>query len=129
MTPDVLVIDDEAVVRDGIALVLNAAGLSVATANDGAAALADPAWAHCRMALCDLMLPDCSGLEVLRVLRERRPDLPVVVMTGYIDAQSASEAIAFGAAGFLPKPFDESELLATVQNAIQAAAAARERRS
>jgi DNA-binding NtrC family response regulator len=115
---DVLVVDDEPVVRDAIRLVLEAGGLRVATVADSAAALAHPAAESCRLVLCDLMLPESSGLEVLRALRARRPGLPVVMITGYATAEVAVESLRCGAAGFLPKPFDDTELMNQVRQAL-----------
>lgn len=115
---DVLVVDDEPVVRDAIRMVLEAGGLRVATVADRRAALAHPAADHCRLVLCDLMLPESSGIEVLRALRARRPGLPVVMITGYATAEVAVESLQCGAAGFLPKPFDDTELMNQVRQAL-----------
>ena len=116
---DVLIADDEEVVRKAVERVLGAEGLRVAAAADARSALTHPAAAGCRLVLCDLMLPDQSGLDVLRALRAARPGLPIVLMTGYVTADNAAAALAAGAAGFLPKPFDETELLAAVQSALR----------
>ena len=125
-TWDVLVVDDEPIVCDGIRRVLEARGLRVATAADGRSALAHPAVDGCRLVLCDLMLPAASGLDLLRILHARRPALPVFVISGYATAESASQALLAGAAGFLPKPFDETELWTLVRRALEPADAARE---
>src|SRR5512144_1416474 len=95
---DVLVVDDEPVVLDGIRLVLSAAGLRVATAGDAQHAVAHPAAVSCRLVLCDLMLPDHSGIDVLRALRKARPDLPVVMITGYGTSENQDRALEAGAA-------------------------------
>jgi CheY-like chemotaxis protein len=118
--PDVLVVDDEAVVRDGVTRILGASGLTVAAAADGRSALVHPALRTCRIAFCDLVLPDLSGIEVVAGLRRARPDLPVVVITGYATADSLKRAVEAGAAGVLPKPFDEAELLAALRHALGA---------
>lgn len=125
---DVLVIDDAPVVLDAIGRVLGAEGLRVAVAADGESALAHPAAATCRLVLLDLMLPDRPGDEVLRAFRARRPDLPVVVITGYATRESARRAMEGGAADYLPKPFEESELLAVVRRALGERTAAPEER-
>lgn len=126
---DVLVIDDEPIVRDSVRLVLEARGLRVATVGDGREALSHPAADGCRLVLCDLMLPESSGLDLLRALRARRPALPVVMITGYATAERALQALQAGAAGFLPKPFDESELLTLVRRALQPTDAVHEEES
>lgn len=116
---DVLVVDDEPVVRDGIRLLLGAAGLRVATVEDAEAALAHPALGACRMVLCDLVLPGLSGIDLLLKLRAERPDLPVVMITGYGTAENTARALRAGVADFLPKPFTESELLEVVRRALR----------
>jgi DNA-binding NtrC family response regulator len=115
---DVLVIDDEPVVRDAVGRVLAEEGLRVATAVDGASGLAHPAVATCRLVLLDLILPDRSGIEVLRALQAARPRLPVVVITGYATHESTRRAFEAGAIDYLPKPFEASELLAVVCRAL-----------
>jgi DNA-binding NtrC family response regulator len=116
---DVLVIDDEEVVRGGIARVLSAEGLRVAVAPDAAGALGHAALDSCRVVLCDLMLPDRSGLELLRDMRQRRQDLPLVCITGYATRDQMELAERAGATMFLAKPFDEDELLSTVRRALE----------
>lgn len=115
---EVLVIDDEPVVRDAIRLVLQGEGLRVALAPDGETALAHPALANCRLVFCDLMLPGCSGFEVVREIRARRPTLPVVVITGYATAVNRARALDAGATHTLDKPFDEAELLQLTRHAL-----------
>lgn len=117
-TWDVLVVDDEPVVCDGVMRVLASEGLRVASTGDGRSALAHEALHTCRLVLCDLMLPDVPGLEVLKALRSARPDLAIVLITGYATADSTARALEAGATGFLPKPFDEAELWAAVRHAL-----------
>jgi len=115
---DVLVIDDEPVVREAVRRVLEANGLRVATADDAASGLGHPALATCRLVLCDLMLPDRSGTEVLSELARRRPGLPVVMITGYATPDHAARAREAGAADFLAKPFEARELTDSVRRAL-----------
>lgn len=117
-TWDVLVVDDEPVAREGIRRVLGAAGLRVAAAADARSAVLHPAFAICRIVLCDLMLPDRSGMDLLRALRAARPGLPVVMITGYATSENAERALAAGASGVLMKPFEESELLAVLRRLL-----------
>jgi DNA-binding NtrC family response regulator len=118
MNADVLVIDDEPVVREAVRRILEVDGLQVIGAEDGASGLAHPAAGTCRLVLCDLMLPDVPGLEVLKALRSARPELAVVLITGYATAENVTRALQAGATGFLPKPFDEAELWAAVRHAL-----------
>jgi CheY-like chemotaxis protein len=115
---DVLVVDDEPVVRDAVRLVLGYEGYAVESAPDAEAGLAHPALAACRLLLCDLMLPGQSGLELLRQVRALRPELPIVMITGYATDANAERALAEGATAFLAKPFDDSELLTLVRQVL-----------
>jgi DNA-binding NtrC family response regulator len=117
---DVLVVDDEPVVRDAIRLLLRAAGLQVAVASDAASALAHPAAENCRLLVCDLMLPDLSGIELLERFHAARPGLPAVMITGYATSENTTRAMEAGVAYFLPKPFTESELVDAVHHALRA---------
>ena len=116
---DLLVVDDEPVVCDAVRLVLASEGLRVATVGTGAEALAHEALQECRLVVCDLMLPDTSGIELTRALRKVRPGLPVILITGYPTPEVALAAIQAGASEFLPKPFTESELLAAVHLVLE----------
>jgi DNA-binding response OmpR family regulator len=115
---DVLVVDDEEVVRGAIRLVLSQDGLVVTGVADADAAFAHPDLSRCRLVICDLMLPGRSGLEVLIALRAMRPDLPIVMITGYATSAEQQLVLAAGATAFLPKPFDETELLTLVREVL-----------
>ncbi|HET6278855.1 MAG TPA: response regulator [Candidatus Polarisedimenticolia bacterium] len=121
---DILVIDDEPVVRDGMRRILELRGLRVATAADGNEALAHPALGQCRMVFCDLVLPDVSGLVVIDEIRKTRTDLPVILITGYATVEQVDRAREAGASSFLAKPFEESELVAAVEAALGSGAPA-----
>ena len=126
---DLLVIDDEPVVRAAVRRVLEASGLRVVTAADAASGLGHPAIAECRLVICDLMLPDRSGTEVLHELAARRPDLPVVLITGYATPDLAVRAREAGAAAFLAKPFEARELVECVRRALARSATSKEEES
>ncbi len=116
---DVLVVDDEPVVRDAVRLVLESEGYSVETASDARSAIEHPAAATCRAVLCDLMLPDRPGTEVVAALRARRPDLPIVLTTGLITPENIAGAMEAAEGGLLLKPFDDTELLAAIRGALE----------
>jgi len=126
---EVLVVDDEPVVSDAIRLVLRDEGLTVTAVGDAESALVHPALDRCALVLCDLMLPGLSGLDALRAMRARRAALPIVMITGYATPAQEDMVLAAGATAFLPKPFDESELLTLVRRVLaQAGDAAEERK-
>lgn len=116
---DVLVIDDEEVIRGAVRLILGSEGWRVAEAADGASALSHEGLATCRMVLCDMMLQGENGLDVVREIRRRRPEVPIVLITGYATAENASRAIDAGASAFLAKPFDDTELLNQVRSVLE----------
>jgi DNA-binding NtrC family response regulator len=117
-TCDVLLIEDERVVREVVHRVLEAHGLRVASAVDAGSGLRDPSLETCRLLICDVMLPDRSGLDLLRDVRIRRPGLPIVVMTGYATPDLAMRAREAGATSFLAKPFEARELMECVWGAL-----------
>ena len=118
---DVLIVDDEPVVREAVSRVLREEGMNVASAPDAESALAHPALASCRLVICDMMLPGLSGLEAVAAFRQRRPELPVVMITGYATAEHESRSYEVGATAFLAKPFDDSELMTLVRRAMDRA--------
>lgn len=114
----VFLVDDDASVRDALSLLLSLHGHATATfasAEDFLAAF-DPAWRGCVVA--DLRMPGLSGLELQRLLRERAPMLPVVVITAHGDVAAARQAFLADAVDFIEKPFDGEQLLAAVGHAL-----------
>ncbi|MHB1046272.1 MAG: sigma-54-dependent transcriptional regulator [Thermoanaerobaculia bacterium] len=115
----VLIVDDEPVVREVLRTVLSRAGYATseaATAAEGLALFADPA---VDLVLLDLMLPDRPGLSLLPELREKRPDVPVVVVTAYSSVESAIAAMKEGAFHYVPKPFRNEEVVHLVAQALE----------
>ena len=119
MTGRVLCIDDDEQIRALITSVLDAAGhecVPAATADEARALLRDEQFSA---VLCDINLPDSSGLELLRELGERHPDVATVMVTGRDDPTIADRALALGAYGYLTKPFGPNELLIDLQHALR----------
>ena len=117
-SPAVLVVEDEKAVRDSVARVLGAEGFRLEFAPDLHTALRHPWMATCDGLLCDLKLPDGSGLELMKALQRSRPDVPVVVTTGFATTETLADARAAGATDILLKPFDCAELLYVVRRAV-----------
>lgn len=110
-TKRILVVDDERSVCSSVEKILARRGHEVEKAISVAAAIEclekGPAF---DLILADLMMPQSSGLDLLRVVRDRWPQTPLMIMTGYASIASAIEATRAGAAGYLPKPFTPDEL-------------------
>ena len=113
----ILVVDDEAAVRTGIAQVLSRQNLAVTAAADATQALAELARQPFAVVLLDIKLPDMNGVELLKHLRRDFPETEVIMITGYPTIQGAVECIKLGALDYLVKPFRIDELEAVVQKA------------
>jgi two-component system response regulator HydG len=120
----VLVIDDDALVLRTVVRVLGNAGLDTMTFADADAALAAfDKLAHVRVALVDVTLPGISGLEFLERVKQLRPHLEIIMMTGGTSLENAVRAMKKGAYDYLPKPFDSLEkLVAVVGHALERSA-------
>ena len=120
------VVDDDAGVRDSLALLLQAAGLAVCTYDSAAGFLATAALFVSGCVLTDVRMPGMDGLALQRQLATLGGNLAVVVMTGHADVPIAVEALKAGARDFLEKPFDEERLLSVVREALAASEHAQE---
>ena len=116
--PRILVVDDEEAVRDLLAKTLTMADYEAETAADGPAALDRLRAAEYDLLITDLKMPGMDGLSVIREARRLRPDLAVIIITGYSTEASAIEAINLGVAGYLTKPFRLPRILATTARAL-----------
>ncbi|MGD8252915.1 MAG: sigma-54 dependent transcriptional regulator [Syntrophobacterales bacterium] len=113
----VLVVDDEAVVRTGIARVLEGQGLSVRMAADGNSALEIMEAETIDIVLIDIKMPGMDGIEVLKHIHTNYPETAVIMITGYPTIETAVESIKLGAIDYLTKPFRVDELEALVLKA------------
>ncbi len=114
----VFVVDDELAVRDSLKWLLEAAGYRVVTYGSAGEFLDDYRPDRPGCLLADVCMPGIGGIELLRELRNRKSVLPVVILTGYSEAQIASAALEAGAMTFLEKPFNDRELLSIVEEAL-----------
>jgi excisionase family DNA binding protein len=116
--PRVLVVDDEASIRDLLLKTLALADYEVDAAQDGRAALDRLRAGTYDLLITDLRMPGVDGLTVIREARRYRPDLPIIIITGYSTEEAAIEAIELGVAGYLTKPFRIPKVLATAAKAL-----------
>lgn len=116
--PVVFVVDDDDAVRQSIGFLLKTAGLTVREFEAARPFLDILPQVTSGCLLTDVRMPEISGIELLRMVREKKPDFPVIVITGHGDVPLAVEAMKLGAADFLEKPFDDDLLIASVRAAL-----------
>ncbi len=116
--PRILVADDEASIRELLQKTLALADYDVDVANDGRSALERLRSATYDLLITDLKMPGADGLTVIREARRYRPDLPVIVITGFSTEASAIEALNLGVSGYLTKPFRIPKVLAVAAKAL-----------
>jgi len=122
----VLIIDDEEALVRSLSFALRGEGYEVQGVHTGADGVAAAAKLAPSIVMLDLRLPDMSGQEVLDILRRKHPHLPVVMISGHGNIETAVEAIKVGAYDFIEKPFQTDRLLIIVERAIEAATLRRE---
>ena len=114
----ILVVDDEKNIRLMLSRALASAETAVDTAVNGEEALDKFAQTAYDLVLLDLMLPGIDGLQVLRRIRDSRPEVPVILLTAHGTVENAVEAMRIGAVNYLQKPFAPQELRDAVAAAL-----------
>jgi DNA-binding NtrC family response regulator len=114
----VLIVDDDCSVRESLRDALAADGLEVRCTEDASQALAALDGYRPDILLTDVRMPVMGGLELLAVLRERAPDIDVIVMTAFDDMATVVTAMRQGATEFLVKPLDVSDLRRTLARVL-----------
>jgi two-component system response regulator FixJ len=112
------VIDDDEAMRESLCFLLGTVGMEVKTYESPMAFLDIAATVTAGCVITDVRMPELSGVELLRRLRELKLDIPVIVITGHGDVALAVEAMKIGAIDFLEKPFDDEVLLGSVRTAL-----------
>ena len=121
--PRVLVVDDEASIRDLLTKTLALAEYDVETAGDGSAALGLLRESNYDLLIADLSMPGMDGLTLIRQVRHLRSDLPIIIITGFLSESSAIEAVNLDVTSYLLKPFGVPDVLAAARKALGAAVA------
>jgi excisionase family DNA binding protein len=119
----VLVVDDEASIRDLLSKTLALAEYDVETAPDAATALDRMRGSMYDLMISDLKMPGMDGLTLIRQVKRIRADMPIIIITGFSTENSAIEAVNLGVAGYLTKPFRVPQVLAAAAKALGAPAA------
>ena len=118
-SPAILIVDDEKNIRLTLASALEALKVPVDTASTGEEALQKLTEKSFNLMLLDLKLPGIDGLEVLRRVADKYPDLMVIMITAYGSIEVAVEAMRIGAVDFLQKPFDPNAMRDMVRRVLQ----------
>jgi DNA-binding NtrC family response regulator len=122
-TKKVLVIDDEQIVLNSVKKILGHGEYEVEATLSGRQGLE---WALSKsydIVLTDVRMPDMGGMLILRDIKKAKPSMPVIIITGYANVQSAMQAMKLGAAEYIEKPFTPDQLLKAVKTALDQAAA------
>ncbi|MFZ5450510.1 MAG: sigma-54-dependent transcriptional regulator [Thermodesulfobacteriota bacterium] len=116
---DFLIVDDDPLVCDSLKEMLLVEGYQVDTAPGGEQALAKLQAEHYRVILSDIQMPGINGLELLRELKGRSPDTPIIFITGHGHIDGAVEAIKLGAYDYITKPIEDLRLKLTLRRALE----------
>jgi DNA-binding NtrC family response regulator len=116
---NILVVDDESVVLESCDRALSSQGFKVSKAGNVDQALDELKKKLFDVVVADLVMPKKGGMELLKIIKESYPSIQVIMITGYSSINTAVESIKLGAFDYLSKPFTPSELVMTVQKALE----------
>ncbi|HEY3174542.1 MAG TPA: sigma-54 dependent transcriptional regulator [Candidatus Polarisedimenticolia bacterium] len=119
MKPHVLVVDDEPSIRASLKMILQHAGYRFSEASSGQDGLEKIASEDPDVVILDVKMPVMDGLDVLETLRRQGDDVPVIVVSGHGDIETAVRAVKLGAFNFVEKPFGEERVLVEIRNALE----------
>ena len=114
----ILAVDDEEIILDSFRKILVLAGYSIDTVETGSEVLGLIRKNQYDFLFTDLKMPEMDGVAVTKAVKHLRPDIDVIVITGYASVETAVETLKFGAMDYIQKPFAEDELLAFVKTAL-----------
>ncbi len=118
-TAKILIVDDEPVIRDLLSRILTREGYCCSTSTNGESAIELLEGSEFHLVVSDIMMPGISGLDLLKVIRNRFLDVAVLLVTGINDRTTGIEALELGAYGYLIKPFQLNDALIGVANALE----------
>lgn len=118
MTPLIRIVDDDEAVLEGLAFILEGEGWAVKTYANAKAFLTDDSPSVPGCLILDINMPEMTGLQLQRVMRERGYGLPIIFLTGHGDIDVAISTIKLGAVEFLQKTADNDRVIATVREAV-----------
>jgi two-component system response regulator PilR (NtrC family) len=115
----ILIIDDDENIRKVLQTILEDEGYYIETAETAKKGIEKSEESFFNLALIDIRLPDMEGIELLTKLRETKPKMRKIIVTGYPTLQNAVSAVNKGADGYVLKPFDVEKILATIKEQLQ----------
>jgi DNA-binding NtrC family response regulator len=118
-TPKVLIVDDEENFCRSLLKILTARKISATAVNRGDAALEELSREPYDVVLLDVKMPGISGIEVLKLMKDRGIKAEVIVLSGHASLDTAVEIVKYGAYDYLLKPCDTDELLLKISNAFE----------
>ncbi len=116
--PDILIIDDEKAIRKTLTEILSFEGYKIEEAADGEEGLKKFRDKQFDLVLCDIKMPKLDGIEFLQKAGEFNPDVPIIMISGHGNIETAVEAVKKGAFDYISKPPDLNRLLITIRNAM-----------
>jgi len=118
---DILIIDDEKAIRKTLSEILSFEGYKIDEASDGEEGLKKFKDRNYDVVLCDIKMPKIDGIEFLQKAGESNPDIPIIMISGHGNIETAVEAVKTGAFDYISKPPDLNRLLITIRNAMDRA--------
>jgi two-component system nitrogen regulation response regulator NtrX len=116
--PNILIVDDEASIRNVLRDILELEDYEVDEAKDGIEALAKVKMAKFDVIISDIKMPKMDGMDVLERIQALAPDIPVIMISGHGNIETAVEAVKKGAFDYISKPLDMNRILITIRNAM-----------
>ena len=117
--PHILIMEDDLNVAKGLKMILNEQGYTVDLEGTGHGAMDAMGRQDYDLLMADLRLPDIDGMQVVKQVKETRPETEVIVMTGYATSSLAVDAMKLGAQDFIAKPFTEEQIKAAIKSALE----------
>jgi DNA-binding NtrC family response regulator len=114
----ILVVDDEDTLRTVLSQELKGEGYEVETAADGQIAIDTLREKQFELVLLDIKMPNVTGFEVLKYIKQNHPTLKVIMLTGFADLKNAIESKKLGAEDFVSKPYDLVDLITTIERVL-----------
>jgi CheY-like chemotaxis protein len=122
----ILIVDDDELPRSALAAMLSSRGYTVTDVESGEEALAAVAGNGYDLVITDVMMPGMNGVDLLKAIKEERPALPVIMISGKANMEVTIEALRAGAINFVRKPYDDTEIVGIIERSVLASIRARD---